>query len=429
MNPEARAPKAGNNEAAALPDTPALGLFAGFGIELEYVLVDAVSLDVLPRADALLHALGGAWVGDVEAGAFGWSNELVLHVLEVKTSGPVPALADQGAGFHAELQRVRPFLERLGARFMPGGMHPWMDPRRETRLWPHEYASVYQTFDRIFDCRSHGWANLQSMHLNLPFAGEAEFARLHAAVRVLLPLMPALTASSPVLEGRVNGVLDNRLQVYRNNCVRVPSVGGAVIPEPVFTPAAYATEILDKAYRDLAPHDPEGMLCHEWVNARGAIPRFERSAIEIRILDMQECPQADIACAELIAAVLRALVEERWSSLAQQQAWSVDSLVPLLDACIHAGEAVLVADAAYLQLFGLSGRRAVRAGDVWRQLLPQLLDGPAGAESRRALEVILEHGPLARRLQRALGAHPDRGRLQNVYARLCDCLDHGELFQ
>jgi hypothetical protein len=32
------------------------------------------------------------------------------------------------------------------------------------------------------------------------------------------------------------------------------------------------------------------VLRHEWVNARGAIARFDRSAIEIRVLDVAECP-------------------------------------------------------------------------------------------------------------------------------------------
>ena len=53
-------------------------------------------------------------------------------------------------------------------------MHPWMDPRAAS-LWPHEYGEVYAAYDRIFDCRRHGWANLQSVHLNLPFADEREF--------------------------------------------------------------------------------------------------------------------------------------------------------------------------------------------------------------------------------------------------------------
>ena len=67
-------------------------------------------------------------------------------------------------------------------------------------------ARSTQAFDRIFSCQGHGWANLQSMHINLPFADDAEFGRLHAAIRFLLPLLPGLTASSPVMDGAVTGI-------------------------------------------------------------------------------------------------------------------------------------------------------------------------------------------------------------------------------
>ena len=84
---------------------------------------------------------------------------------------------------------------------MPSGMHPWMQPARETRLWPHESGPIHRAYDALFDCRRHGWANLQSMHVNLPFGEDltpdGEFARLHAAVRLVLPLLPALAASTP----------------------------------------------------------------------------------------------------------------------------------------------------------------------------------------------------------------------------------------
>ena len=115
---------------------------------------------------------------------------------------------------------------------MPTAMHPWMDPS-DVELWPHGTRVIYDTFDRIFSCKGHGWANLQSLQINLPFAGDEEFARLHAAIRFLLPILPGLAASSPIIDGERNGVLDNRLVVYRSNCARIPSVTGDVVPEPM----------------------------------------------------------------------------------------------------------------------------------------------------------------------------------------------------
>ena len=94
------------------------------------------SLDVRPIADELLRSADGQWSNDVERGEFGWSNELASHLVEVKNNDPRQPLASLRAGFEAELAEIGTRLDRLGARLMPGAMHPWMDPRRETRLWP-----------------------------------------------------------------------------------------------------------------------------------------------------------------------------------------------------------------------------------------------------------------------------------------------------
>src|SRR5690606_25183589 len=114
---------------------------------------------------------------------------------------------------------------------LPTAMHPLMLPDLETKLWPHDAATIYATFDRIFGCKGHGWSNLQSVHINLPFRDQDEFGRLHAAIRLVLPLLPGLAASSPVQEGRLSGFLDTRLEHYRQNQKRLPSITGQVIPE------------------------------------------------------------------------------------------------------------------------------------------------------------------------------------------------------
>jgi hypothetical protein len=242
--------------------------------------------------------------------------------------------------------------------------------------------------------------------------------------------MPALAASSPIVEARATGMLDNRLEFYRTNAARVPSVSGEVVPEPVFTRAAYEAEILGRIYRDLAPHDPDGVLHHEWANARGAIARFERSAFEIRVLDMQECPHADLASGALIVAALRALVGERWADRERQKRWAVARLAPIFRDAVRDGERALLRDHEYLEAFGLPGDRNRTAGEVWRHLAGELVFGRDEERAwRRPLEIILERGPLARRILEALGANPGRERLAGVYRRLCACLETGTLFE
>ncbi|WP_432822106.1 carboxylate-amine ligase [Trichloromonas sp.] len=402
-----------------------LHLFEGYGIELEYMIVDAGSLSVLPAADRVLAAQAGELASEVEVGPLRWSNELVLHVIELKTNGPAATLSDLAEPFQAGVNAVNRHLQRFGGRLMPSAMHPWMDPHAETWLWPHENSPIYDSYNRIFGCQGHGWANLQSAHINLPFQGDDEFGPLHAAIRLLLPILPALAASSPMLDGRVSGVLDSRLEVYRNNQKRIPEIAGQVIPEPAFTRTGYFSEILQPMYRAIAPHDPSGILQDEWLNSRGAIARFERDAIEIRVLDVQECPAADLAIATLIAEALKALTSERWQGVEQQMAWAVSPLADLFVETVHRGEQAIITDPAYLAVFGFPGERA-SAGDLWQHLAQQLFTGEAALPA--PLRVIFEHGPLSRRLLRGLGSAPDRARQTEVYRELCDCLAEGRMF-
>ncbi|MBW3599357.1 MAG: glutamate--cysteine ligase, partial [Planctomycetes bacterium] len=343
---------------------PSISLFQAYGVELEYMIVDAESLSVRPIADDLLRAAAGEITSEVERGVIAWSNELALHVIELKTNGPARSLAPLPAMFQEDVAQINEILAAHGARLMPTAMHPWMNPDDELRLWPHNYNPVYETYNRIFDCRGHGWANLQSVHLNFPFADDEEFGRLHAAIRLLLPIMPALAASSPLMERRVTGMQDTRMEVYRGNSRRIPSITGAVIPEAVFTRRDYEQAIFARMYADIAPHDPHKILQHEWLNSRGAIARFDRNAIEVRVLDVQECPLADVAIGAAIAATLMALTEERWTSLAEQQAFAVEPLAELFLAAVRDAERAMIDDARYLRQFGCAGNSAT-AGELW----------------------------------------------------------------
>lgn len=404
-------------------------LFDCFGVELEYMIVDAETLDVRPWADRVLRDQQGAVTSDVEAGPVTWSNELVAHVIELKTTQPAPRLSGLAGQFAESVGRIQALLAAHGARLLPTGMHPWMNPAEQTRLWPHDGGDFYASFDRIFDCRGHGWANLQSVHLNLPFADDQEFARLHAAIRLVLPLLPALAASSPLCEGRPTGRLDQRLEVYRHNCDRIPSITGTVIPEPVFTPLDYRRTILEPMYRDITPWDPDQVLQDEWLNARGAIARFQRQTIEIRLLDVQECPAADLAIVALVAATVRMLVAERTATLARQQAWQCAPLAELLQRTIDQADQAPLDDSAFLELFGYAGRRPATAGQVWRHLLdsPQLapwLDD----EFRPCLGQVVNEGPLARRILQAVGLQPSAQRLRQVYGQLAECLSANRMF-
>lgn len=403
-----------------------LGLFDAYGVELEYMIVDARTLDVRPAADALFRSVSGENLADYEpdgpGGPVAWSNELMLHVVELKTARPTPTLGGLAAQFQDHVGRINAVLAPMGYRLMPTGMHPWMDPAREMRLWPHENTEIYRTYDRIFGCAGHGWANVQSTHINLPFADDDQFGRLHAAIRAVLPLIPALSASSPVVDGRLSAWSDYRMEVYRTNSARVPLMAGLVVPEGVYTRGDYEIRVLGPLYDQLAPLDPEGVLRHEFANARGGMARFERGAIEIRVMDIQECPAADLCLVRLVCETVRALTEVRWSSQRAQRALPTEALSAVLMDTTRDAEAAVITDTGLLEAFGLPAR-PLPAGEVWRVIADRVLPGdPDVAE-------LLGLGTLSTRIRQRLGPAPDRNGLRAVYADLCDCLAEGRLFR
>jgi gamma-glutamyl:cysteine ligase YbdK (ATP-grasp superfamily) len=417
------------------PPTPgrvhasSLHAFRGYGIELEYMIVDKHDLSVKPVSDQLLRSAARNDDYEVERGLLGWSNELVLHVIEVKNLRPISSLSMLPQLFQVEVKTINEMLEPFGAQLMPTAMHPWMDPRTETRLWPYHNEAIYNTYDRIFDSKGHGWANLQSMHINLPFADDREFARLHAAVRLVLPILPALAASSPIAEQCNTGCMDYRMQVYRGNSEKVPAITGDVVPENVSSRGEYEEKILAPMYRDIAAFDPEGILRHEWLNSRGAIARFDRNAVEIRVIDTQECPIADLAIAAATSFVIRRLYHRAASELAAQQAISTQALATLLRACICDAEQTIIDDAAYLALLGYPGRRC-SAHELWAHVIEQMAQEESEHSPlwKEPLQIILNRGPLARRILRAVGSNYSRGRLERVYREMCECLQEGRMF-
>lgn len=407
-----------------------LPLFAGYGIELEYIIVDRDTHNVLPVADQILKAAAGEYVSDYEEGSIAWSNELVLHVLELKTNGPVNTLAGLPDQFLSNIHRINKILENMNGKLMPTAMHPWMDPFKETRLWPHESSEIYENYNRIFNCQGHGWSNLQSAHINLPFANDHEFALLHAAIRILLPIMPALSASSPIMDGEYTGLLDTRLEVYRRNAEKIPSITGQVIPEPVSNYLDYQNMILQPMYAAIAPHDPQGILQYEWLNSRGAIARFDRNAIEIRVLDTQETPQADIAIAAMIISTLKKLTAATWSDATEQNQLDTESLAELLMLIVKEGELAMIKNKAYLELFEFPDRKG-QVQELWQYLLESISadDKDLIPDFKKTIEYIIRCGPLARRIKQAIGKESKPSHMEVAYHQLCDCLNNGQLFE
>ncbi|MBA2650948.1 MAG: glutamate--cysteine ligase [Tatlockia sp.] len=399
-------------------------LFSVLGLEIEYMLVDKDNLNIQPKSDVILNALAGEQVNEVALGEIAVSNELVMHVLELKNNGPKPPDSPLVQQFQETITKLQPLLEQHNLALLPTGAHPWMDPLTEVKRWPYGNKAIYQQYDAIFNCQGHGWGNLQSMHVNMPFANDEEFNQLHNSIRLILPLLPAIAASTPFLDGKKTGFKDSRLYFYGKNQQTIPSIAGEIIPEFIQSEAQYRQQILAPMYKDISPHDPEGILQHSWLNSRAAIPKFDVKAIEIRILDSQECVQADIAIALVIQAILK-----NWQSSSDyylDNPCDTQRLRATYDEAIKEGLAFSVNDSELCRQWNLP-KRKMSGTALWSQLIERV-SSSLDKDCQATLETILSQGNLSERLLRACGNDHSKPNLTRVYRQLGDCLKTNQLF-
>jgi carboxylate-amine ligase len=402
-----------------------LHLFQAAGIELEYMIVNKQTFKINPIADEVIKSLTGIYTSDTEYENIGWSNELVLHVIELKTPEPVTTLKYLDEAFLKSIRKINDYLSEFNSMLLPTGAHPLMNPFKETKLWPHEYNAVYEAYNRIFGCKGHGWSNLQSVHLNLPFANDDEFGRLHAAIRILLPVIPALTASTPILDGRDTGYKDARLLEYAQNQKLVPSIGGVVIPERAFSKQDYENIILKNIYKDIAEFDKENILQNEWLNSRGAIARFDRNAFEIRIIDIQESPIADLAIAFVIIESLKNFVNEKLIKYEVQKQWTENSLAAIYNNVIKNGEDTIITDENYLTIFNLPPKSSAK--NILEKLISEI-DFTGYEEFKTNIDIIMSKGTLSTRIIRTLNNDYSEKNIISVYQMIANCLKENKLF-
>jgi carboxylate-amine ligase len=288
------------------------------GPEHEFSLVNE-ELKVLPIVDKVIKDFYGRIVNFVELPCFTFGKELQLHVMEIKANAPFksPEL------FEDTMQNaVATLLDFLGKKYhaslLGTGMHPLLS-LDETSVWSHRHRKIYHELSKLFNLTQHGWLNIQSFHLNLPYSKEANGVLQHNLLANLCAYLPAISASSPICEGAISPNVDNRLYFYKLNQREVPSITGDVIPEPVSSFAQYREDVIGRYSQDLAKAGAgKTILFKEWVNSRGLIFRFDRSALEVRVMDEQECVKSDVALSCFIRAALRGLMAENAEPLPYQ---------------------------------------------------------------------------------------------------------------
>jgi gamma-glutamyl:cysteine ligase YbdK (ATP-grasp superfamily) len=404
--------------------------FAVAGMELEYPTVDR-DLNVVSLVEPAFRILAGRGTSDVHLGALGFSNEIADHVFEVKTSAPVRSLREAEEVLYEGVQRFGAVLrDEFDARLMPTGMHPWFDPRKG-KLWSRSGGRVYGTYERLFDVYSHGWMNVQASHLNLPFGDERETLAMHTAAALLIPYLPAIAASTPMWGGDLQPNADSRLAWILEHQARIPESCGQLVPEYVDSFGDYRRRILAPMYAalDRLPHDASAIR-HEFFNARGAVFKFSRRAMEVRVLDTQECVKMDAAIAAFVRAALKELTKRVLAGKVTPPPHEL--LVEDFRATIREGSAALVSAPHFAVDRDETGRTDVHA--VLRQVL-----GAARKAARKdeapymdLVGAVIDRGSLSECIRTALTPFEQASdedfteAARRIYIELMDCLEANE---
>jgi glutamate---cysteine ligase / carboxylate-amine ligase len=270
------------------------------GTEHEFSINDP-QFRPLPVSDTILKSICGSYSDEILFGDVRLGKELQKTVLEFvprNHADSIGALEDQ------LMKGIRKFsrLFRDRYRLLGLGMHPTLN-LAETAVWDHDEGEYYEVYDRLFNIRQHGWLNIQALQVNLSYSGEKDLVLHFNRLRSLLPYLIAVTAASPVVEGRSTGTADNRLLYYRENQKEIPLICNRIVPEKISSVHDYRQE-QETIFAELRKHDA-AILCEEWVNSGGVIIRFSRKCLEIKALDEQECIRSDMAVCAFIRSLLR----------------------------------------------------------------------------------------------------------------------------
>ncbi len=384
------------------------------GPEHEFSLVDK-ELKVLPISDKIIKDYCGKIVNFVELPSFTFGKELQLHVIEMKANSPFKSPVEFEETMQEAVTTLNQIVKKRGATLLGTGMHPLLK-LRDTAIWPHYHKKIYSEYGKIFNLHQHGWLNIQSFHLNLSYQKESDGVQIHNLLANLSAYLPAIASSSPIYECKNGPDVDNRLQFYKINQKEIPSITNGVISAYMSSFSEYKQDVIERYSRDLAKIGAsKTLLNREWVNSRGVIFRFDRRALEVRVMDEQECVKSDVALSCFVRAALRGLM-------------TLNAEVLPYD--------LLVNDFNVIIKKGLNAQVSSPHGNIARQVCQNYLNLAfeyANEDEKKFLWIIkkrIENGSLSEIIRSRVSKRAEKTDFHeaiiNVYSTLIKCLSDNE---
>jgi carboxylate-amine ligase len=256
-----------------------------FGIEEEYFLSDAASRGSVRKVSPkFIAAVQEVFPDEVQ-------REMLQSQIEVAT--PVCEAMSEA---RRSLVALRTGLASLGLEhgmlLLACGTHP-------SAVWSRQHATEAVRYDKLMrDLQMIGRRNqFCGLHVHVEVPDEDERIRLMGRILPYLPLILALSTSSPFWQGQRTGLLGYRLAAY----AELPRTG---LPELFSNPADY------RAYVEaLVSAGAIKDASYIWWAIR---PSYKQPTLELRVAD--SCTRLDdaLAIAALYRCLVRHLLRKPW---------------------------------------------------------------------------------------------------------------------
>jgi glutamate---cysteine ligase / carboxylate-amine ligase len=345
------------------------------GIEEEFGILDPQTLSLAQRFDVLRDAaMEDPVLADAVAG------ELIRSEIEIR-SGRGETFVD--AVIRQRDARTRLFALAAGhdALLSTTGTHPW-SPWQEQEIIDTEHYHLVEELLQYVAWRN----NTFSVHVHVGVSGAERAISVCDRLRPVMPLLLALSANSPFLDGRHSGLHSARTQIFTKS---FPRCG---IPDAFGGWQAYA-DYIDFLRKSNSIQE----FTQVWWSVR---PHHSYGTIEMRICDAQTSGDDSTAMAALITACVA------------QAAFDFDEGVPSPDPPMR-----LIEENFWRAIrYGLDGELIdLRTAEEYpaAAVAERLLEWTAPARAALGIEPGLPEENGAQRQKRALAAGAS---IQEVYA-------------
>jgi carboxylate-amine ligase len=256
------------------------------GVEEEFAILDPRTLDLAPRFEELRdHA---AHLDPVLREHI--TGELISSEIEI-ISGVGADLGDALARQRERRRALFALVSAQGAELGATGTHPWADYREQPVIDTEHYHRVEEGLKYV------AWRNNTfSLHVHVGIRDIDRAVQVCDRMRPLLPLLLAVSANSPFLDGRLAGLHSARTQTFTRSFPRcgVPYAFGGW---PAFR------DYIDLLIRTRSIIE----FTQVWWSVR---PHFSYGTVEVRICDVQAtAAESDALTGLTVACVAQAMLE------------------------------------------------------------------------------------------------------------------------